>query len=323
MDKEGVKYVLIKSRLKEFKRFEEKMIRKRYDKPEDIKDLAGIMIVASVLSNAELISKIIKREKEFEIDWDNSVDHSIRLAEDRVGYRGKNYVGKVREDAFATTEEYEKFKELNFEIQIKTLLDFAWGEIEHDRNYKIAEELQDTDIPRRFKIVAGALEIVDNEFERLSKETEHIADPILKKISRGDLNIPISPFSIRGFLTLNFNDIPGFREQFVAPTEDLFKELNSEINTIAELNDIILPDVMQFKQKYAEVSKPKDYVSFSALIRDILIIHDPVRYFDEAWKNHYNTLENHSWKVYEKFKVDRRKFPKSSKLDFKEGGDDE
>jgi ppGpp synthetase/RelA/SpoT-type nucleotidyltranferase len=86
LDKEAIEYVHIEARLKEFESFKKKIVRKGYRKPEEITDLAGVMIVGSVLSNAELISKKIKSGKEFQIDWDKSEDHFIKLAEDRVGY---------------------------------------------------------------------------------------------------------------------------------------------------------------------------------------------------------------------------------------------
>jgi putative GTP pyrophosphokinase len=323
LEKEAIDYVHIEARLKKFKSFEEKLIRKGYRKPEEVTDLAGVMIVGSVLSNAELISKKIKSAKEFQIDWDNSEDHSIKLAEDRVGYRGKNYLAVLRNEAFGNTNEYDKFKGLGFEIQIKTLLDYAWGKIEHDRNYKTADELAEKNgVRRRFKLAAGALELVDYEFDRLSKETEKIADPIRNKISKGDLNEEISPYSLRAFLTQHFRDIPGFIELFQDSREQLLDELSSMgIKTIADLNKIIKPDINQFKSKYAEVSKPRDYVSFSALIRDILIISNSERYFRKAWKHHYETLDYHSWKVYKKFEVDRSSFLPASDLDFEEGND--
>jgi putative GTP pyrophosphokinase len=53
LDKEAIEYVHIEARLKEFKSFEEKILRKGYHKPEEVTDLAGVMIVGSVLSNAE------------------------------------------------------------------------------------------------------------------------------------------------------------------------------------------------------------------------------------------------------------------------------
>jgi putative GTP pyrophosphokinase len=323
LDKEAIDYVHIEARLKEFESFEKKLVRKGYRKPEEVTDLAGVMIVGSVLSNAELISKKIKSGKEFQIDWNKSEDHLIKLAEDRVGYRGKNYVAVSREEAFGNTDEYKKFEGLGFEIQIKTLLDYAWGKIEHDRNYKTADELAEkNDVHRRFKLAAGALELVDNEFDRLSKETEQIADLIRNRIANEDLNVEVSPFSLRVFLTLHFSDIPGFIELFQDPRDQLLDELGSMgIETIADLNKIIRPDINQFKSKYAEVSKAKDFVSFAALIRDILIISNSDRYFRKAWKHHYNTLDYHSWKVYKKFGVDRSSFPPASDLDFGEGND--
>jgi hypothetical protein len=156
----------------------------------------------------------------------------------------------------------------------------------------------------------------------VSKETEQIANPILNKISKGDLNLEISLLSLRHFLTLHFKGIPGFIELFRDPKEKLLDELSSMgIKTIADLNEIIKPDIKQFKSKYAEASKAKDYVSFSALLRDILIINDPDGYFKKAWKHHYDTLDYHCWKVYQKFEVDRSNFPPTSDLDFDEGGD--
>jgi hypothetical protein len=212
---------------------------------------------------------------------------------------------------------------LCFEIQIKTLLDYAWGEIEHDRNYKTADELQEKgDVRRRFKLAAGTLEVVDHEFDRLSKETENIADPIRYEISKGNLNVEVNPFSLRVFLELHFSDIPGFIELFQDPRDQLLDELSSMgIKTIADLNAIIRPDINQFKSKYAEVSKAKDYVSFSALIRDILIISDPEGYFKKAWKHHYNAPDYHAWKVYEKFGVDKSNFPPEDELEFEHGSD--
>jgi hypothetical protein len=166
------------------------------------------------------------------------------------------------------------------------------------------------------------LEVIDNEFDRLSKETENVADPIRNQIAKGDLNVEVSPFSLRVFLTLNFSDIPGFIELFQDPRDQLLDELVSMgIRTIADLNEIIRPDINQFKSKYAEASKAKDYVSFSALLRDILVISNPDRYFKKAWKHQYNTLDYHCWKVYEKFEVDRTNFPPVSELDFDEGSD--
>lgn len=146
---------------------------------------------------------------------ERSVDKFKDLGESEVGTRSRNYVVRLPDGLLKDKPELRNFRELYFEIQLKTLLDYAWSEIEHDRNYKTATELPKyTDIPRRFKIIAGLLELADNEFERLSKETQAYAKPIPSKIMKGDLEIPISAYSLRQFLTIRFKDIPGFSPYF-------------------------------------------------------------------------------------------------------------
>jgi hypothetical protein len=60
-------------------------------------------------------------------------------------------------------------------------------------------------------------------------------------------------------------------------------------------------------------------VSFSAIIRDVLTIHFGNKYFKEAWKKHYDTLDYHTYKFFEKFGV---KLALPSGLEFDEGSDD-
>ena len=49
---------------------------------------------------------------------------------------------------------------------------------------------------------------------------------------------------------------------------------------MAQVHEIIPKDD---KQKYREISKTTDEVSPSEIIPEILIIHDPKRYFEKAW----------------------------------------
>jgi ppGpp synthetase/RelA/SpoT-type nucleotidyltranferase len=131
-----------------------------------------------------------------------------------------------RENIFENTVQYEKLKDIPFEIQIRSLLDYAWGEIEHDRNYKLAEEFpKEYNIPRKFEALAGALETLGYAFDLLSREARQYAKPIPNKIYKGNLNIKISPLSLRDFLTINFKDVPGFKPYFVS-VDRMLDELN-------------------------------------------------------------------------------------------------
>lgn len=319
LSNEAIRYSIIRSRVKTFESFIEKMERMKYAKPREMTDLVGIMVVRFIPSDTKMLSGIV--EGKFNVDWENTKDSSKELAEDRVGYRGKNYVVTLKEES-RNNGENKNLGEIPFEIQIKTLLDYAWGEIEHDRNYKTAEELpRNSDIPRRFKLISGTLEILDNEFERLSQETERYVDTISNKISKGEIgDIPISPLSLRKFLTLNFRAVPGFKAYFIAVDDVLDELASSGIRTLADFNAII---PQNFKEKFAKASKPKDIVTFTTIIRCILIINDSGNYFSNAWKHHYNTFDYHFWKVFNEFEVDRTNFPSVNELEFDEGSDED
>lgn len=61
--------------------------------------------------------------------------------------------------------EYQLFKNIKFEIQIRSILQHAWAEIEHSTKYK--SELQvPPHITRDFCRLAGLLEVADSEFIR-------------------------------------------------------------------------------------------------------------------------------------------------------------
>lgn len=70
--------------------------------------------------------------------------------------------------------EFSAYKGLCFEIQIRTALEHAWAEIEHDRGYKLGGRLP-SDLNRRFKLLSGLLESADLEFNRLTVEIETYA----------------------------------------------------------------------------------------------------------------------------------------------------
>jgi len=239
---EAIECPLLQARLKDFESFAEKMERKKYDRPEAMTDFAGLRIVCFVLSDVKLVSSLI--EQIFYVDWDNSVDKFKELVQKgKTGYRGTNYVVTCRDNIFDNTGQYEEFRDIPLEIQVGSLLDYAWGEIEHDRNYKLAEEFpRESNISRRFEALAGALETLDYAFDSSSKEAQQYAKPITNRIHKGDLDIPISPLSLREFLTLNFRDVPGFRPYFIS-VDRILDELNSmQIMKISELNQMIHSD---------------------------------------------------------------------------------
>jgi putative GTP pyrophosphokinase len=78
----------------------------------------------------------------------------------------------------------KRFEGLYAEIQVRTILQHAWAEIEHDLGYK-----NDIGIPthlrRRFSLISGLLEIGDREFDELRLAiSKHVSE--LSSKSEGD-----------------------------------------------------------------------------------------------------------------------------------------
>lgn len=107
--------------------------RPKYEKPlEQITDLAGIRIIAYFPSTLAEIDRMLADE--FEV-VERSDKSEILIEEDRFGYQSVHYLVRIgaRRCSFA---EYARFSGAVAEIQVRTILQHAWAEIEHDIQYK-------------------------------------------------------------------------------------------------------------------------------------------------------------------------------------------
>lgn len=120
--------------------------------------------------------------KELTVDHARSVDKRELLSSNQFGYLSKHYIASLSA-ARAGLVEYARFKDTVFELQIRSLLQHAWAEIEHDLRYKSPIALPE-DMNRRFSRLASNLESVDEEFKQLRKDiTKHLAAAALGSAS--------------------------------------------------------------------------------------------------------------------------------------------
>ncbi len=152
----GVKVHTVNHRVKS-----ETSVRSKISRPDRIyenicqlTDLIGLRIVTYFEDGVEEVARIV--EGLFSIDYDRSIDKRVQIDPSSFGYRSLHYVCKPIPETL----------NLPFEIQIRTVLQHAWAEIEHDLGYKFPEAVPNA-IKRRFSRVAGLLEIADAEFMEL------------------------------------------------------------------------------------------------------------------------------------------------------------
>jgi len=141
----------------------------KYSNPlSDITDMAGVRVITFLPRTVEEVCKLI--EQNFEVK--EKVDKAAKLVDEgKIGYQSIHYLVKMHHSR-ANLPEYKSFKDLILEIQVRTILQHAWAEMEHDIQYKSTVEIP-TLIKRRFIALAGLLDIADREFQTMQEEYEH------------------------------------------------------------------------------------------------------------------------------------------------------
>ena len=193
LDKESVE---IKSRTKEIESFKGKISRddkklKYKDPLSEITDLVGIKIMLTSLKDENIVYELLKLEMKDNIDKENSVDKTEDIKKERkFGYLGRHLVVFYDENMFELGKHLinkeihpSHFKGLRAEIQIKTLLQHVWAEVEHKARYKAGEELSN-DKKRYFDRLAALIEVADDLFKDLVEESEKINQISKQKIQK-------------------------------------------------------------------------------------------------------------------------------------------
>jgi hypothetical protein len=87
-----------------------------------------------------------------------------------------------------------------FEIQIRTVLQHAWAEVEHDLGYKPAVDGSDEVVPeiirRRFSRIASLLEIADQEFVSIRRDLRRYRETLESEVAAGARGVPVDTLSL-------------------------------------------------------------------------------------------------------------------------------
>lgn len=170
----------------------------KYSCLEEITDLCGIRIITYLESDVNRVAEIIERE--FEIDIENSVDKR-KLNADQFGYKSLHYVVSLDNHRGSISENI-KYSKLKLEIQVRSILQHAWAEIEHDLGYKGQISIPEI-FKRNFNRLAALLETADVEFDRLKKDLSDYEIAVKQEIATKPNNVQINKASIASFTSTN------------------------------------------------------------------------------------------------------------------------
>ena len=174
-----VNYHHITARVKKNDSLTKKLTYKKnkYSDINEITDIVGCRIISYFEDDVDEIVKILK--KEFIIDEVNSINRKDMLESDKFGYLSNHIICSINEERLKLVE-YKRYKDLKFEIQIRSVLQHAWAEIEHDIGYKSRSEIP-KHIRRKFSRIAGLLETADENFCDIKSEIVEYQEKIQDK----------------------------------------------------------------------------------------------------------------------------------------------
>ena len=191
----------VRARTKSIDSLAEKVRRpgKDYDSLSEIKDLTAVRIVTYFDDEIDVVGEIL--EDNFNIDPRHSIDKRKGFDYQEFGYSSLHKVARFKSNTLPVKQN-DKLSGLFFEIQIRTILQHAWAEIEHDLGYKYKEEIPDS-INRRFARLSALLEVADDEFISLRDDLEKYEDNIQLQIKEQPGDVDINKFTLGQFMKVD------------------------------------------------------------------------------------------------------------------------
>ena len=223
LDDAGINYLSVDGRAKSIASFTEKAGRSRegvllYPDPlRDIGDQLGIRVITFTSGDVDAAAALLSEQLVVLDDRDLG---ELTASEGRFGYASRHL--QVELDG------------REVQIQLRTVLQHAWAEFEHDIRYKgevPAEHVSEFD--RRFTMAAGLLELADKEFTMIR---DRLRAPGVSEDEDGD-EPRIAPRELAAFLAGQYADAGWSRTDHYAWMSDLLLELG--IASLTELADVL------------------------------------------------------------------------------------
>jgi predicted RNase H-like nuclease/ppGpp synthetase/RelA/SpoT-type nucleotidyltranferase len=236
LDEAGINYLTVSGRTKSLDSFAAKAARTVEGEPvftdpmAEIGDVVGVRVITYVRSDVDAVAALLADEAVVHDDRDLGQETA---SEGRFGYASRHLQIGVADDDVAA---YPLLRGRNVQVQIRTVLQHAWAEFEHDIRYKgsiPAEHRADFD--RRFTLAAGLLELADQEFSTIR---DTLRDGVLEPESVATHDDPrIRAQELAAFLAGQYADASWSRTDHYEWIAGLVLELG--ISSLAELAEVV------------------------------------------------------------------------------------
>ena len=210
----------------------------KYKSLADITDIIGLRVITFYTDDVDKVASAVERL--FTVDWDNSVDKRKIHEIDSFGYLSLHYICSMEGFPY------------RFEIQMRTVLQHAWANMNHDTGYKSGVEVPKVYL-RNLSRLAGMLELVDEQFSLIRSELTDYRRRVRALVASGNLDdAPLDGDTFRSFLDLKPFDALNRRIASVNQAEIQDVPLMPFLAVFKMLECHTLGDVSKMIKEYGE-----------------------------------------------------------------------
>lgn len=224
LDEAGINYLTVTGRTKSVTSFAAKAARTVEGRPlytdplNEITDQVGVRVITYVHSDVQAVVDLLDDQVVVHDDRDLGQETA---SEGRFGYSSRHLLVGLEPGTDSVLQGHQAA------IQIRTVLQHAWAEFEHDIRYKGSVPPEHVlELDRRFTLAAGLLELADREFSTIRDLLQGPVAPAGTGEEDLDEDDPrISPRELAAFLAGQYADAGWSRTDHYAWISALVLEL--------------------------------------------------------------------------------------------------
>jgi putative GTP pyrophosphokinase len=177
--------------------------------------------------------------------------------------------------------EFKKFEGLKCEIQLRSILQHGWAEIEHDLGYKGENSIPDPH-RRSFSRIAALLETADREFDRLKIDLKEYEKEIKTLIKKNPQEIELNQASLLSLSQTNrtFQDCIKIMTELgieLVPTTDVKLIIEKfeffKVKTIKQLEDSLKDNKEDFINFFRDYIKDRSTNTLTDILPLFYFLH--------------------------------------------------
>ena len=186
-----------------------KLCKKRYGQPaRQVTDIIAARVITYYKDDVDVIVKALSSA--LEVDTHRSVNKREELEAVEFGYASMHLIVRTK-GSWSTSPRYWALRDKWFEIQVRSILEHAWAEIEHEVVYKSGIDFP-ASIMRRFARMAGAIEMLEEEFVALRNQQKILVESYKDRYAAGlDTAVELDSVRLIALLECERPDSVGWR----------------------------------------------------------------------------------------------------------------